>query len=191
MKTPLEITLRGVKGSPQLEEIIRNKVSKLERICGYMIRCRVAVEKPHKYVDSGSPYRVRIDMTVPPKHELVVKQRPGRGDMHAPLEIVLKDIFSIAARTLRKLVDQQHGQTKTHPNHQVTALVDRLFPEKDFGFLRTVDTNDDIYFHKNSVRNGDFNRMRPGAGVRFHAELGDKGLQATTVEILDRNPRPG
>ncbi len=190
MKVPLEMVFKGVEHSDEVEALIREEADKLEKVCHYMIRCRVAVEKRQQHQEVGNPYRVRLDMTVPPGHELVVKREPSKGDMHDPLDIVIKRAFTSAARQLRKLVEQQRGNIKTHPDQQVMAVVHKLFPLEGYGFLRTVDTQDEIYFHRNSVRHGEFDRLTIGLGVRYTAELGEKGLQATSVQIVDTPRTP-
>ncbi len=190
MKVPLEIAFKGIQRSDEIETLIREGVAKLERVCSYIASCRVIVEKRQRHQEVGNPYRVRIDMTVPPGHELVVKREPSKGDMHDPLEIVVKRAFDAAVRQLRKLVELQRGETKVHFNHQVTAVVHRLFPEQGYGFLRTVDTQEDVYFHRNSVLHDDFDRLRVGMGVRYALEVGEKGPQATAVQIVDQPRTP-
>ncbi len=190
MKVPLEIAFKGIPHSDEIEDLIREEADKLERVCHYMIRCRVAVEKRQQHQEVGNPYRVRIDMTVPPGHELVVKREPSRGDMHDPLDIVIKHAFTSAARQLHKLVEQQRGDIKTHPDQQVMAVVHKLFPLEGYGFLRAVDTQDEIYFHRNSVLHDEFDQLKIGLGVRYTAELGEKGLQATSVQIVDKPRTP-
>jgi cold shock CspA family protein len=110
--------------------------------------------------------------------------------MHDPLPIVIKHAFAAAARQLRKLVEEQRGAVKTHPEQEVAAIVHKLFPEEGYGFLRTVDTQEEIYFHKNSVLHHEFDRLTIGMGVRYTAETGEKGLQATSVQIVDKPRTP-
>jgi len=190
MKVPLEIAFKGIDHTDEIEALIREEADKLERTCHYMISCRVAVEKRQQHQEVGNPYRVRIDMTVPPGHELVVRREPSKGDMHDPLDIVIKHAFMSAARQLRKLVEQQRGDVKTHPDQQVTAVVHKLFPREGYGFLRTVDTQEEVYFHRNSVLHDEFDDLAIGVGVRYTAELGEKGLQATSVQIVDKQRTP-
>ena len=66
-------------------------------------------------------------------------------------------------------------------------IVDKLFIEQGYGFIRTIDTSDEVYFHKNSVLHNDFSRIKIGTGVRFVSEIGQKGLQASSVEIIDKH----
>ena len=39
-----------------------------------------------------------------------------------------------------------------------------------------MDTQDEVYFHRNSVLHDDFDRLTIGMGVRYVAEDGEKGL---------------
>jgi cold shock CspA family protein len=61
----------------------------------------------------------------------------------------------------------------------------KLFPEEGYGFLKTPDGRE-IYFHRNSVLNNEYDRLEIGTGVRFVAEVGEKGLQASTVLVVDK-----
>lgn len=190
MKIPLEIAFKGIEHTDEVEALIREEADKLDRVCNYLMSCRVAVERRQQHQEVGNPYRVRINMTVPPGHELVVKREPSKGDMHDPLPIVIKHAFTSAARQLRKLVELQRGTVKTHPDQQVSAIVHKLFPIEGYGFLRTVDTQEEVYFHRNSVLHDAFNRLAIGIGVRYVAEEGEKGLQATSVQIVDTPRTP-
>ena len=190
MQVPVEMSFRNVRRTPELEGLIHRKIAKLERMCGYIISCRVAVELLQKYPDTGNPYRVRIDVKVPPAHEIVAKQTASEGDMHEPLQTVITKTFRAAERQLKALTDKQHGEVKTHPQQQVMGIIHRLYPKRGYGFIRTIDTQEDVYFHRNSVLHRDFADLKVGAGVRFTTELGEKGLQASTVEIVYK-PKSG
>jgi len=186
----MKISFKGIEHTDEIEALIRDEGDKLDRVCNYLISCRVAVEKPQRHQEVGNPYRVRIDMTVPPGHELVVRREPSKGDMHDPLDIVIKRAFAAAARQLQKLVEQQRGTIKVHAEQQVTAVVHKLFPQEGYGFLRTTDTQEEVYFHRNSVLHDEFDELAIGMGVRYTAELGEKGLQATSVQVLDKPRTP-
>lgn len=188
MEVPPEVTYRGVEPSAEIDALIHEKVDKLDRLCEKLISCRVAVELPNKNITSGNPYRVRIDLRVPPGHELVVSRDPGDGEQHTPLSAVIRHAFDSAQRVLRKQMDQQSGQTKHHPEQAVTAVVDRVLPEEDYGFLRTGNGGQ-VYFHRNAVLHGEFDRLRPGDGVHHVESNGVKGPQASTVHVLYHTPR--
>jgi len=185
MQVPLEVTYRNVGKAAAVETLIEQKTAALEEVCNHITSCRIAVEKPHSHQRTGNPYRVRIDLRVPPGHEIVVKREPDEGAMHDSLDVVLRDAFDVARRQLKEIVQKQHNDVKKHPAQDTTALVEELERGEGYGFLRTVDGRR-IFFHRNSVTNEEFDRLELGTGVRFVEGLGDQGPQASTVEIVDK-----
>ena len=186
MYVPLEISVKDIEKSTYLEDLIRKKAEKLERICDHISSCRVSIEKPHEHMESGNPYRVRIDLTVPPSHELVAKQEPGQGDMHHNVDTVVRNVFDKAERQLKKLNEKQNRKTKTHETQQPIAFITQIFKDEGYGFLKAVDVDREVYFHENSVADNQFNRLEEGTGVWYQYEIGQKGPQATTVRIIDK-----
>lgn len=185
MEQPLEITFRDVERTPGLERLIHEEAAKLDKVHSNLIRLRIAVEKPHESQRSGNPYRIRLEILAPRSPEVVVTRNPGDQTMHEPLEVVLKDAFKAARRRLKKLEGKQRGEVKSHPQQELTAVVEKLFPEEGYGFLRTVD-GQEIYFHRNSVLQEDFDRLEVGTGVNFFKEMGKKGPQASSVRIVNK-----
>jgi cold shock CspA family protein len=41
-----------------------------------------------------------------------------------------------------------------------------------------------VYFHRNSLKNGDFAKLKEGDEVRFLEEMGDEGPQAVVVRVI-------
>ena len=187
MQVPLEVSYRNVDKSEAIEKLINSKVAKLEKTCDYMTSCRIAIERRHKSQQSGNPYRVRIEMRIPPNHSLVVKRTSVSGQREEPLQTLLRKAFESAHRQLKQLVEKQRGEVKFHPYQEIGAIVEKLFPEEGYGFARTLDGLQ-LYFHRNSVLRGDFDRIRIGTGVRYTAEQGADGLQASSLEIVDQRP---
>jgi ribosomal subunit interface protein len=110
MKLPVEISYRGVEKSHQLDELIRSKAARLDRFCDHIGRCDVVVEHPNHAQHSGNPFRVRIDLTVPPGHELVADERQAEHEMHEPLSKVINDAFKTMERQLKALVEKQRRE---------------------------------------------------------------------------------
>lgn len=184
MEVPLEISFREVEKTEELEELIRNSVADLEKVCGKLISCRVAVEKPQKHQRSGNPYRVRIDARVPPGHELVVRKEPADSPMHESLHAVIVDAFETAERRLRKLSEKMREKPASHPGGENSAFVARMNRNEGYGFIRDFE-GIEYYFHRNSVLDEGFESLEPGMVVRFSPETGEKGPQASTVEIIE------
>ncbi|MEJ2726473.1 MAG: HPF/RaiA family ribosome-associated protein [Deltaproteobacteria bacterium] len=186
MRVPPEISFRNVDKTEFIENLIRKKISRLDRLCDYITSCRVAVESPQQHQQSGQPFRVRINLKVPPGHELVATREPSEGDIHSELPAILRDAFDAIERQLNKLVEQQRGETKKHPEQEINAFVSTIFKDEDYGFLKTLEGRD-IYFHRNSVVQDDFDRLVEGTGVRYVEEQGEEGPQASTVQIVDKS----
>lgn len=186
MQVPVEITYRDVPKTDAIESLVQEKINKLEKFCDYISSCRVAIEKAHDRPRSGSPYRVRLDITVPPNHELAAVRNPGEGNQYDKLEAVIRETFEAARRQLVELVERQRDEVKVHPEQEMGAIVTKLFPEQGYGFIKTIDDGREIYFHQNSLTNDDFERLEVGTGVQFSETLGEMGPQATTVHIVDK-----
>lgn len=199
MILPVQITFRNMKPSEAVEVLVREEVAKLETFNKEIMHCRVVVELPHRHHKWGDLYHVRIDMTVPGA-ELVVKREPSLHSSlrHAELEeeskrheiqaahkdafVAIRDAFKEARRQLQDYTRRVRGQTKAHVP-QPSGHVSKLFPEEGYGFLATADGSE-VYFHKNSVLDDAFNRLTIGARVTFDEELGEKGVQASTVRAV-------
>jgi hypothetical protein len=108
----LQVTYRGVEKTPTLDGLIRSRVRGLERYYNRLGGCRVALEKPHRQREAGSGWRVRIDMMVPPRHELVIIEDANKGE--EPSHVV-QVAFAAAERLLKKAVDRIRGEEKVHP----------------------------------------------------------------------------
>ena len=198
MKLPLQITFRNVPASAATEKWIQDQANKLENLYGRVMACRVMIETPHAHHRKGTPYHVRIDLTVP-GGELVVKHEPtiskrlnqsGETQLrkgleistpHKDLRLAIHNAFQKAGRRLADYARKQSGRIKAH-EPPLEARVSRLEPEKGYGFLLTSDGRE-VYFHKNSVLNRRFGKLSVGTRVVFSEELGDKGPQATSVRI--------
>src|SRR6187549_528546 len=114
MQLPVEITYRGVEKSDEIDNLIRTKAERLDKFCDHISRCDVAVEKPNTAQRDGNPFRVRVDVTVPPGHELVVEEKQMEHEMHEPLTKVIGDAFKSMERQLKELVEKQRREVKTH-----------------------------------------------------------------------------
>ncbi|MBD3257130.1 HPF/RaiA family ribosome-associated protein [candidate division GN15 bacterium] len=188
MQVPLETSFRNVPRTPEIEELILDKVDKLEEVSDSLTTGEVVVERPHKSKQSGNPYRVRLTFNLPPGHRLTVERKSFDGETELPLEAVVRDAFDALRRQLKETVERQRGEVKTHEDQQAGAVVDELQVRDGYGFLRTIDGRR-VYFHANAVANDDFERLTTGCGVRFVEEEGEKGPQATVVQIVDKPGR--
>jgi len=180
MQLPLQIVFHNVEKSEAIEARIREKAEKLERFVPEIMRCRVTVDAPHKHSHKGVQYSTRIDVTVP-GGELVATHHTGKNPAHQDVYVSIRDAFDDIRRQLEDHVRKQRHKVKTHqPPPQ--GVIRELHPEEDYGIIETPDGRE-IYFHRNSVIDADFDRLQAGTAVRFHEEQGFKGPQASTVHV--------
>lgn len=113
MQVPLQVTFHGTDPSPAVEERIRERANKLERLSSHIIGCRVVVEAPHRHHQHGQIFHVRIDITIP-QHEIVVSREPAQNHAHADVYVAIRDAFDAAERRLEDYVRLQRGDVKNH-----------------------------------------------------------------------------
>ncbi len=178
MELPLQIATRNVELSPADAQMIRDGVAKLEVFAGRIVSCRVLLQRQSGRRRTGDRYNVRIELAVPGSTILIKRQSD------ATLLTAAQEAFRAAARRLQDRIRKQRGDIKlsrTAPRGVVT----RLLPSEGYGFLTTPDGRE-IYFDRHSVLHGAFDRLEEGAEVRYAAEPGDDGPQASTVAQVTR-----
>jgi cold shock CspA family protein len=185
MRVPLEISFHGLSRSDSLEKLIRKDAAKLEKVCDDLISCRIGIKLDQKSSNTSNPFKIRIEMRFPPSNNLVVTHKSGVKEAADDLPTAIKNAFKSAHRRLKQAVEKQQGDRKSHSGRDMTALVTKIFAHEGYGFIRSLD-GEEIYFHRNSVPNDDFERLEPGTGVSYTVGLGKKGLQATTVQIVNK-----
>lgn len=178
MQIPLQFTLRDMPSSPAVEAAVREKAEKLELFFDRITSCRVLIEAAHRHRHKGNLYHVRIDITVP-GNEIVVKRDPAEHAEHEDIYVAIRDAFDAARRQLQTFSARRRGEVKPHPV-PITARVLRLFPAQGYGFLGTHDGRE-VYFHRNSLVDLDFDHLDSGTEVNFIEEQGHDGPQAAYV----------
>ncbi len=184
MKQPLEITFRDMPRSEALEADIREKAEKLDKFYEHIMACSVVVEAPHSHHHQGNLFHVRIDLTVP-GGELIAERGPKEHHSHENAYVAVRDAFDAIKRQLQDYARKQRGDIKRHeapPHGSITELV----PMEDYG--RIIDAEGrDVYFHRNSVIDADFDALEIGDEVWFSEEMGEAGPQASSVHIVGKH----
>jgi len=185
MQTPLELEFQGMTGTPQIRSVIEKHVAELEQRWSHVTACRVMVKGPGQHHRRGGLYEVHIRLALPDGREVNVDRTPPADERHADLAFAVNDAFRHARRQLQDQVRRLQGQVKMHEGPP-SATVVRLDPSGEFGFLEAGD-GQEIYFHRNSVTGDGFARLQVGSRVTFAEEAGEKGTQATTVNLMGKH----
>lgn len=108
MQTALQITVRGMDHSDALNQHIRERVEKLDRIYPKLMSCRVVAELQDRHKQQGKHFAVRVDITAPGRE--IVVNRQHAEDVY----VALRDAFDAAKRQLESYADIQQGEVKSH-----------------------------------------------------------------------------
>ena len=185
MQTPVEIDFQGEGGKPDVRASIEQHVAELEQRCGRVTACRVVLKAPGGHHRTGGLYEVNIRLSLPDGREVNVGRTAQADERHADLTFAINDAFKRARRQLQDHVRHLQGQVKQH-EAQPAGTVKSLDLFGEFGFLEAADGHD-VYFHRNSVLDGAFDRLTVGTHVIFAEEMGEKGPQASTVKLLGKH----
>ena len=179
MSAWLQITFRNLDASPSVEARIRERARELERFFDRVVSCRVVIEAPNRR-RHGDLYHIRVDLKIPGK-EIVVKRDPLAHHAHEDIYVAVRDCFDAVRRQLEDYVRRRRGDIKAHevPAH---GRISSLIAESNYGFIAAGDGTE-VYFHRNAVANGGYEKLRVGEEVRFsvYPGEGEKGPQASSV----------
>jgi len=183
METPLKVEFQGMDPVEALRAAITRYVADLEERYGRVTSCHVVLKAPGHHHRTHGLYEVNIHLALPSGREVNVGRTPSADERHGDVDFAVHDAFKRARRRLQDQVRRIQSQVKAH-EAQPIGTVRRLEP--DFGFLETADGRE-VYFHRNSVLDGAFTRLKVGARVAFAEEVGEKGPQASTVKLLGKH----
>ena len=181
MQIPLEITFHDFDPPAWAEDEIRQRVAKLDQLYDRLTACRVHVEMPHRQRQTGNVPMVHIELSVPGR-SLVVSREPHRAQKkyaEPDLHTAIRDAFKAAERQLKDFKQQIRGEVKRH-DVMFQGQVSQIYPQNDHGFLLTKEGTQ-LYFHRNSVLNNDFDKLKKGDVVHYIETVGDTGPIASKV----------
>ena len=184
MQIPLQITFRHMDTSEAVEANIRERSQKLERFHDHITGCHVIIDEPDKHKTKGGVFDIHITITIP-GDEIIVSRKHSDNHAHEDIYVTIRDAFNAARRQLESKLRISQKKVKTHetPPH---GRVTELYPMMEYGRIMTPDGRD-IYFHRNSLVNGDFEKLEEGSEVRFAEEMGDEGPQASSVHLIGKH----
>ncbi|MGE3919832.1 MAG: HPF/RaiA family ribosome-associated protein [Gammaproteobacteria bacterium] len=104
MHHPLQITIRDIDPSENINLHIRERVEKLDELFDKIQRCHVIVELAQKNQSQGKIYNVRIDLKVP-RNELAINRIHDEN-----VYVALHKAFDAARRKLLVHLSKQRGE---------------------------------------------------------------------------------
>lgn len=183
MERPPSITFRNMQGSPEIEDHIRRRIDELEKTHPHVIGCDVVVEAPQKQHVTGTEFAVRITLSVPGP-DIHVERHLGRSGASEDVNLAIHDAFDAARRKLKEQKREMGALEVKHHAPILHGVIDRLFEGEGYGFI-TADDGRELYFGRDHLVTGEWDKLRVGTKLRFREMEGDKGPFAANVAVLD------
>jgi cold shock CspA family protein/ribosome-associated translation inhibitor RaiA len=184
MQTQAQIEFEGIPNSSQMQAVIERHIAELESHFGRITACRVAVKGPGEHHRTGGQHQVSVRLALPDGREVNIGRTPKEDERYADLTFAIDNAFKRARRQLQDQARLMRGQTKHHENQPI-GTVRQIDPSGEFGVIEGADGHQ-IYFNSNSVIDG-ASHISLGARVSYVEEMGNKGLQASTVKVLGKH----
>ncbi len=174
---PLDVHIEGqhLEILPEWREKIAAELTRLQdHYAGPIPHARVEIiGTAHHHLGA---FEVHLVVNVP--GEVITVNR--QGGVVLPL---LVEAFAVLDRRLEEHSHVIQQKTKAHEKSARRGRIIRLFPERDYGFIQ-ADDGQEVYFHANALKKGNFTGLNLGMEVNFGQEEGDQGPQATWVQAL-------
>jgi cold shock CspA family protein/ribosome-associated translation inhibitor RaiA len=183
---PLQIAFRNIDPSPAIEARVRTAARKLARFHGRITSCRVVVAAPEKHHHRERLFVVHINLAVP-GGAIWINRGSQLNLAHTDVYVAIRDAFNAAVRRLEDFVRRHESKVKHHES-QPCGVVSLMNLGEGYGFIVSRG-GDEVYFHRTSVVDDAFKRLKKGAKVRFTLGTRPRGRspQASTVHIVGKH----
>jgi ribosome-associated translation inhibitor RaiA len=183
MQTPLELSFTDMEPDADLEALVREKVAHLEKMLDRITSCHVYVRAPHQSQRKGNLYGVRIEVRVP-GDELFVDSGKDDAPEHEHPQVAIRDAFRAMERQVKTWKQKAARDVKTHEG-PLQGRIAEIHHDEGYGQIIATDHRL-VYFHRNSVVEGDFEELQPRDTVELVVQTGESeiGPQASTVRPI-------
>lgn len=185
MQAPIEVPFQHCEPSDAIRAEIDRQSLRLQRFSDRIASCRVVVDGPQTRHRTGDLFHVDIRIAMPGHKDVIVGKTHGDVGAHEHALVAVRDAFDAAVRQIEDAARDLRGQVKIHVAED-HGRVTKFLAGEDCGFIETADGRE-VYFHRNAVLDGAFDRLEVGAEVRFVEEAGVKGPQASTVHVIGKH----
>jgi cold shock CspA family protein len=185
MQTPVEITYHRCEPSESIRNEIEKQARRLEQFSPRITSCRVVVNGPGTRHRSGGRFKVDIRIAMPQHNDVIVGKTHDDAPEQEHVLVAIRDAFDAAVRQIEDVQRNLRGQVKAHAPES-RGRVAKFVTGGDYGFIETPEGRE-VYFHRNAVAEGAFDRLSVGAEVCFVEEAGEKGPQASVVWFHERS----
>jgi len=171
----LKVEARNVELRRSWQEKIDEEKERLVRhYPSYVLHLRASVEATSHHKEGG--FEIKLVASIP--GDTVVVSRKGDN-----VRAALGEAFDVLSQQLKENLRKKRKSEKSVDGSQDVnnyGIIKKLSPHESYGFIATLDERE-IYFHENSLKDVEMDRLNEGDSVVYGESLGDKGPQASWV----------
>jgi len=174
----LEIESRNVGMTPRWRHEIESRMANLREGHDDLIHGRVTLTKNPHHKKSSNVAEALVVVSLPGRHTLTARKE------NKTFEEAIRKAFQAVAIELRKFREKRaKKEVRAAPIPPLRGVVCKLFPKQEYGFI-LQEGGGEVYFHKNALKGLSFKNLEDGTEVAFNLEEGQKGPQATAVQLM-------
>lgn len=183
MQSPPTITYRNMSPSRAIDDHINRRLEELEKYHPRIVGCDVVIDAPQKPKRNARDFEVRLTIRVPGP-DIYVAQHVGRSGAVEDVNLAIHSAFDSARRILKEQKRAMSRQEIKHHPPVTRGRIDRLFEGEGYGYAITDDGRE-VFFERDSLVSGDWEKLKVDGRIRFREASGEKGPYATNVSIVD------
>lgn len=166
----LEIQTQQVALQPDWRALVEERVARLAERYPELLRVHVTLKH-------GGHHRYGLEEVD------VVANCAGAALRAEKQKEHMRDALHAALDALERELAEHHERRRHFgkaPGPRPAGIIAKLFTDRGYGFITTAD-GEEVYFHRNALRELDFRALTPGLPVELEIERGERGPQASRV----------
>jgi len=112
MNAPVEVHFHGIQKSDAIEQRVRDKVAKLEKLSGRLTSCRVVLEATQRNALKPKVYLIKIEIAIPRRRPFVVRHERIGSHASEELSLALREAFEAASRKMDGLASKRGQRSR-------------------------------------------------------------------------------
>lgn len=177
----LRIESRNVVMTPRWKTEIEARMADLQAGYDDLIHGRVTLTKNRHHKKAQNVAETLVVVTLPGRHTITARKQ------EKTFEEAIRAAFFAVEIELAKYREKRASKEIRVPPVPLRGVISKVFLDEGYGFI-LQDGGEEVYFHRNAVHGLKFEELEDGLEVAFNVEVGEKGLQATTVNPVPQVP---
>lgn len=165
MEKGVEIIWHDIEPARHVEERIRQRVERLDKMFDRIVGVHVTIEAPHRRHRKGNEFEVRVVVTMPGE-DIVVNRRPGDDHAHFDPLVAVRDAFDAVERKLKEWKERHRGRPPRVEEGPPRGHILEIDQERGIGVISGAN-GQRIRFDRAALMGEDPAALAPGQPVHF------------------------